>query len=94
MVGQSSNTQACIAFCQVIKQSGYVPVFYSYSGMNQLWNYEAIYQVTGAHFWLAAYPHMGVPFQNLTTIIFQAFQHIPTLGSILITFLAGVSMVQ
>lgn len=56
---QSSNTQACIAFCQVIKQSGYVPVFYSYSGMSQLWNYEAVYQATGAHFWLAAYPHMG-----------------------------------
>lgn len=56
---QSSNTQACIAFCQVIKNSGYVPVFYSYSGMRQLWDYEAIYRATGAHFWLAAYPHMG-----------------------------------
>lgn len=55
----STNTQACIAFCQVIKQSGYMPVFYSYSGMKQLWDYEAIYRATGAKFWVAAYPHMG-----------------------------------
>lgn len=55
----SSNTQACIAFCRVIKDSGYTPVFYSYSGMKQLWDYEAIYRATGAHFWVAAYPHMG-----------------------------------
>lgn len=56
---QSINTQACIAFLNIVKDAGYVPVFYSYSGMRQLWNYEAIYRATGAKLWVAAYPHMG-----------------------------------
>lgn len=55
------NTQAAIAFIKTIKTSGFqpVPVFYSYSGMAGLWDYEAIYQATGAKFWVAAYPTMG-----------------------------------
>lgn len=54
-----SNTQACIAFLKVIKTAGYKPVFYSYSGMRQLWDYEVMYRATGCKFWVAAYPHMG-----------------------------------
>lgn len=53
------NTQACIAFCKTIKANGFVPAFYSYSGMANLWDYEAIRQATGAKFWVAAYPHLG-----------------------------------
>lgn len=55
------NTQAAIAFIKTIKASGFqpMPVFYSYSGMSGLWDYEAIYQATGAKFWVAAYPTMG-----------------------------------
>lgn len=53
------NTQACIAFCKTIKANGFVPAFYSYSGMANLWDYEAIRQATGAKFWVAAYPRLG-----------------------------------
>ena len=53
------NTQACIAFCKTIKAAGFVPAFYSYSGMASLWDYEAIRQATGAKFWVAAYPRLG-----------------------------------
>lgn len=53
------NTQACIAFCKTIKAAGFVPAFYSYSGMANLWDYEAIRQATGAKFWVAAYPRLG-----------------------------------
>lgn len=56
---RGSNTQACIAFCKTIKANGFQPAFYSYSGMASLWDYEAIYQATGAWFWIAAYPHPG-----------------------------------
>lgn len=51
------NTMACIVFCQTIKDMGYVPVFYSYSGMSDRWDYESIYRATGAKLWIAAYPH-------------------------------------
>lgn len=53
------NTQACIAFCKTIKAAGFVPAFYSYSGMANLWDYEAIRQATGAKFWVAEYPRLG-----------------------------------
>lgn len=53
------NTQACIAFCKTIKAAGFAPAFYSYSGMANLWDYEAIRQATGAKFWVAAYPRLG-----------------------------------
>lgn len=64
---QSSNTLAAIVFCQTVKAAGFVPVFYSYSGMKNLWNYEAIYQQTGALMWIAAYPVMSevtTPYMN------------------------------
>ncbi|WP_367333755.1 GH25 family lysozyme [Limosilactobacillus sp.] len=56
------NTQACIAFCKTIKAAGFVPAFYSYSGMANLWDYEAIRQATGAKFWVAAYPRLGAAY--------------------------------
>ena len=56
---RGSNTAACIAFCKTIKANGFQPAFYSYSGMANLWDYEAVYQATGAWLWIAAYPHMG-----------------------------------
>ncbi len=36
-----------------------MPVFYSYSGMRDLWDYEAIYKATGAKLWIASYPTMS-----------------------------------
>lgn len=51
------NTMACITFCQTVKDLGYVPVFYSYSGMSARWDYESIYRATGTKLWIAAYPH-------------------------------------
>lgn len=51
-----SNTQAAIAFLNRVKQAGYIPVFYSYSGMASLWDFEAMHQATGAMMWIAAYP--------------------------------------
>ncbi|MCM1237498.1 MAG: hypothetical protein NC489_46120 [Ruminococcus flavefaciens] len=59
---QSSNTLAAITFCQVVKNAGFVPVFYSYSGMSNLWDYEAVYRATGAKMWIAAYPHSGATY--------------------------------
>jgi GH25 family lysozyme M1 (1,4-beta-N-acetylmuramidase) len=56
---RASNTQAAIAFLKCIKAAGYVPVFYSYSGMANLWDYNAIHQATGAVLWIAAYPTMS-----------------------------------
>lgn len=56
---RSTNTQAAIAFLKCVKAAGFVPVFYSYSGMASLWDYEAIYQATGAALWIAAYPTMS-----------------------------------
>lgn len=56
---RGTNTQACIAFCKTIKANGFVPAFYSYSGMANLWDYEAIRVATGAKFWIAAYPRLG-----------------------------------
>lgn len=52
----STNTQAAIAFLKCVKAAGYVPVFYSYSGMKNLWNCDAIFNATGAMTWIAAYP--------------------------------------
>lgn len=59
---RSSNTQACIAFLNQIKKAGYVPVFYSYSGMKNFWDFEAIHRATGATMWIAAYPHTGASY--------------------------------
>ena len=56
---QSANTLAAIIFCNAVKQAGFVPVFYSYSGMRDLWDYEAIYKATGAKLWIASYPTMS-----------------------------------
>lgn len=56
---QSANTLAAIIFCNAVKQAGFVPVFYSYSGMRDLWDYEAIYKATGAKLWIASYPTMA-----------------------------------
>lgn len=56
---RASNTQAAIAFLKCVKAAGFLPVFYSYSGMASLWDYEAIYAATGAVMWIAAYPTMG-----------------------------------
>lgn len=53
---RGSNTQACITFLKAVKQAGFVPVFYSYSGMASLWDFEAMHQATGAMMWIAAYP--------------------------------------
>lgn len=56
---RASNTQAAIAFLKCIKAAGYVPVFYSYSGMSSLWDFEAIHAATGAVMWIAAYPTLA-----------------------------------
>ena len=56
---QASNTQAAIAFLKCVKAAGYLPVFYSYSGMASLWDFEAIHAATGAVMWIAAYPTMS-----------------------------------
>lgn len=56
---RGSNTQAAIAFLKCVKTAGFVPVFYSYSGMANLWDYNAIYNATGAQLWIAAYPTMS-----------------------------------
>ena len=64
---RASNTQAAIAFLKCVKAAGYVPVFYSYSGMASLWDCDAIYNATGAVVWIAAYPTMGpvtAPYMN------------------------------
>lgn len=62
---RSSNTQAAIAFLNTVKQAGFVPVFYSYSGMANLWDFEEIHRQTGAVMWIAAYPTMsGVTYPN------------------------------
>lgn len=56
---RSSNTQAAIAFLNTVKNAGFVPVFYSYSGMASLWDFEEIHRQTGAMLWIAAYPTMA-----------------------------------
>ena len=56
---QSSNTLAAIVFCNAVKVAGFVPCFYSYSGMKNLWDFEAIHRATGAYLWIAAYPVRG-----------------------------------
>ena len=56
---RASNTQAAIAFLKCVKAAGYVPVFYSYSGMASLWDFEAIHTATGAVMWIAAYPTLA-----------------------------------
>ncbi|WP_288635443.1 GH25 family lysozyme [uncultured Limosilactobacillus sp.] len=56
---RASNTQAAIAFLKCIKAAGYLPVFYSYSGMASLWDFEAIHAATGAVMWIAAYPTLA-----------------------------------
>ncbi|PEH04058.1 gametolysin [Lactobacillus sp. UMNPBX5] len=62
---RSSNTQAAIAFLNTVKSAGFVPVFYSYSGIKGYWDFEAIHQATGAVMWIAAYPTMsGVTYPN------------------------------
>lgn len=62
---RGSNTQAAIAFLNTVKSAGFVPVFYSYSGMKGYWDFEAIHQATGAVMWIAAYPTMsGVTYPN------------------------------
>ena len=62
---RGSNTQAAIAFLNTVKQAGFVPVFYSYSGMANLWDFEEIHRQTGAVMWIAAYPTMsGVTYPN------------------------------
>ena len=64
---RASNTQAAIAFLKCVKAAGYVPVFYSYSGMSSLWDCEAIYNATGAVIWIAAYPTLSAvtaPYMN------------------------------
>lgn len=63
---RASNTQAAIAFLKCIKAAGYLPVFYSYSGMANLWDFEAIHAATGAVMWIAAYPTLaGVTSPNM-----------------------------
>lgn len=64
---RSSNTQAAIAFLNTVKSAGFTPVFYSYSDMAGLWDFEEIHRQTGAMLWIAAYPVMsGVtePYMN------------------------------
>ena len=64
---RTSNTQAAIAFLKCVKAAGYQPVFYSYSGMSSLWDFEAIHAATGAVMWIAAYPTMSAvtaPYMN------------------------------
>lgn len=63
---RASNTQAAIAFLKCVKAAGYLPVFYSYSGMASLWDFEAIHTATGAVMWIAAYPTLaGVTSPNM-----------------------------
>lgn len=63
---RASNTQAAIAFLKCVKAAGYLPVFYSYSGMATLWDFEAIHTATGAVMWIAAYPTLaGVTSPNM-----------------------------
>lgn len=63
---RASNTQAAIAFLKCVKAAGYRPVFYSYSGMANLWDFEAIHAATGAVMWIAAYPTLaGVTSPNM-----------------------------
>lgn len=63
---RASNTQAAIAFLKCVKAAGYLPVFYSYSGMASLWDFEAIHAATGAVMWIAAYPTLaGVTSPNM-----------------------------
>lgn len=63
---RTSNTQAAIAFLKCVKAAGYVPVFYSYSGMANLWDFESIHAATGAVMWIAAYPTLaGVTSPNM-----------------------------
>ena len=62
---RSSNTQAAIAFLNTVKNAGFTPVFYSYSGMANLWAFEEIHRQTEAMLWIAAYPTMaGVTYPN------------------------------
>ena len=62
---RSSNTQAAIAFLNTVKNAGFTPVFYSYSGMANLWDFEEIHRQTEAMLWIAAYPTMaGVTYPN------------------------------
>ena len=62
---RGSNTQAAIAFLNTVKSAGFTPVFYSYSGMATLWDFEEIHRQTGAVLWIAAYPTMaGVTYPN------------------------------
>lgn len=62
---RSSNTQAAIAFLNTVKRAGFTPVFYSYSGIATLWDFEEIHRQTGAMLWIAAYPTMaGVTYPN------------------------------
>lgn len=56
---RASNTQAAIAFLKCVKAAGYQPVFYSYSGMANLWDFEAIHAATGAVMWIADYPTLA-----------------------------------
>ncbi|WP_191363497.1 GH25 family lysozyme [Limosilactobacillus oris] len=56
---RASNTQAAIAFLKCVKAAGYRPVFYSYPGMANLWDFEAIHAATGAVMWIAAYPTLA-----------------------------------
>lgn len=63
---RASNTQAVVAFLKCVKAAGYLPVFYSYSGMANLWDFEAIHAATGAVMWIAAYPTLaGVTSPNM-----------------------------
>lgn len=63
---RASNTQAAIAFLKCVKAAGYLPVFYSYSGMANLWDFEAIHAATSAVMWIAAYPTLaGVTSPNM-----------------------------
>lgn len=55
---QSANTQAAIAFMQVVKNAGYVPYFYTSSSMGR--NQVNIYTIENAFpnsYWVAAYPN-------------------------------------
>lgn len=56
---RASNTQAAIAFLKCVKAAGYQPVFYSYSGIANLWDFEEIHRQTGAVMWIAAYPTLA-----------------------------------
>ena len=56
---RASNTQAAIAFLKCVKAAGYRPVFYSYSGMANLWDFEAIHAATSAVMWIATYPTLA-----------------------------------